>query len=225
MKRFLLACMVVLFLAGTAQADLISEWDMSGLVGTEVSQSVKSTAVNITGYDIVRGAGLLTSYTGSDSLNSNGWDETNSDDYFELGFNVADGFSAYIDELWVGARSSNTGPGTMGVYTSLDDYGSAVSSFTLPGGSGSSSYVYLCLNLSSLGAITGDFYIRFYEIGNTQADGVGDTASGGTFRITNNNTSSNVQITGAVSAVPVPGALWLMITGILGFAGYKRKRN
>ena len=34
----------------------------------------------------------------------------------------------------------------------------------------------------------------------------------------------NVQVNG-VSAVPVPAALWLMITGILGFVGYKRKKN
>lgn len=30
---------------------------------------------------------------------------------------------------------------------------------------------------------------------------------------------------GVYSPVPVPAALWLMITGILGFVGYKRKKN
>lgn len=224
MKRF--ACLSIflmvlgIFLAGSAQADLIVSWDMYG-VGTVDTVASNQSVAEVTGFDMSMGDGL-TAYDASNSFNTSGWNGSDAGDYIQIGFSVMDGYEISLDELWLGTRSSNTGPGTIGVYTSLDGYSTALTEITQEGSAYSNSIV----DLSILSAVSGDFYLRLYEIGDTQADGDGITAGTGTFRISDyyDGDYTDVQITGTPSpTVPVPGALWLLGSGLLGVVGLRRK--
>ncbi|WP_321417734.1 hypothetical protein [uncultured Desulfobacter sp.] len=228
MKRLFLVLAAMILMAGSAQAEIVANWDMADEPGDQEYTEAAGAADYITAFDMVRGTGLSNSYTGNNSLNSNGWGGTDADDYLEFGFSVADGYEVTLSELWLGTRSSNTGPGTIGVYSSVDEFNSSVYTITQQG----SSYSNNIIDLSSLGTIPGDFSIRLYEIGNLQADDDGETADTGTFRITDYYYSGSyidVQFVGTVAAsagtspVPVPNAVILLGWGLIGLAGIKRK--
>jgi hypothetical protein len=93
-------------------------------------------------------------------------------------------------------------------------------------------YVNNIIDLSGLDAISGDFYIRLSEYGDTQADGNGATAGTGTFRITNYDSGGintdvhfvgTVSTSAAVSPVPVPNAVTLLGCGLIGLIGIKKR--
>lgn len=227
MKRLFLVLAAVFLIAGSVQAEVIANWDMSGEPGCQAYTAAGGTADYIEAFNIIRGAGLYPR-EGADSLNSKGWKGTDAGDFIEFGFSVTDGYEVKLSELWLGTRSSNTGPGTIGVYSSVDAFSTPVEIITQDG----NAYANNIIDLSGLDAITGDFYIRFFEYGDTQADGDGATAGTGTFRITNYDscsTNTDVQFVGTVatsaaaSPVPVPNAVILLGCGLIGLAGIKRK--
>ncbi len=73
---------------------------------------------------MTRGAGLLAADVGTDSFNSESWDGTDANDYLSFGFTIAPGYSVKLASILFGTRSSNTGPGTLGLYSSIDNFGS-----------------------------------------------------------------------------------------------------
>lgn len=206
-----------------AWALTISSWDMTDQLGDQTTTTGLGSTM-VAANAMTRGAGLGLD-SGGNSMNSKGWDGTNSNDYFQFGFTVAAGFTSTLDQLFIRTRSSDTGPGTLGVYTSLDGYTAPVHTLVQSG----DSYLSSSIDLSGLGPIMGSFAIRLIEIGDTQADGKRATQSIGTFRITNyNGTSSPTRITGSTNAVPDGGSsLPLMILGLstLTFAGRRFKRT
>jgi hypothetical protein len=223
MKRAVMVLLGILLLAGTANAALVAGWDMAGQPGNQTSVAGRVAVDGITALDMVRGAGLSPS-EGSNSFNSSGWNASNADDYFQFGFSVAEGYSVTLDELWIGSRSSGTGPGTIGVYTSVDGFTNAIGTIVQNNTAFSNSII----DLSVLGTISGDFYVRLYEVGDTQADGSGATASAGTFRIADyyeagTNIYIDTHFEGTV--VPVPGALWLLGSALIGVVGLRKKTS
>jgi hypothetical protein len=177
-------------------------------------------SANVTANDMVRGGGLMPN-AGDNSLNSRGWASTSPDDYVEFGFNVASGFFVSLDELIIATRSSNTGPGTMGIFTSLDGFASPIATLIQPG----DDFLDSVIDLSALGPILGSFSVRLLEIGNTQADGVGTTADGGTFRVVDFLGPAgfvDTQFTGTLQ-VPAPPTLYLLAAGLLA-AVFQRRR-
>ena len=77
----------------------------------------------------------------------------------------------------IGTNSSNTGPGTIGVFTSLDSFATPVAQLSQIG----QSFKYFILDLLSLPDATCDFTICLKEVGNTQATGSGETSNAGHF--------------------------------------------
>lgn len=206
-------------------SELIAEWDTTGMAGTEASRIGTTLASHIDVGNLTRSTGL-TGNTGSNSMNTKGWNGTNSDDYLEFNLTVESGFTATLGDLWIGTKSSSTGPGTMGFYTSKDSYASAFYTVIQDG----VNYKNDTIDLSFLGPISGSFSIRLYEVGDTGANGAGATYSGGTFRVTDyyEGSAYNIGISGTVapvSAVPVPAAAWLLGSGLLSLIGLKRKRQ
>ena len=230
-KRFLLAGLFIFSLVGgatVAQATValpLAAWDTYGQPGDQTATPGVGSE-NVDALDMVRGAGLDPS-AASNSFSSKGWDGTDANDYIEFGFSVAAGYQANLDELWIGTRSSSTGPGTMGVYTSLDGFSNPIYTITQC----DTAYSNSIISLNGLEGVVGDFYIRLMEIGNTQADGSGDTYSGGTFRVVDHYDSgiyTDTSIFGSVepiAAVPVPAAVWLFGSGLLGLVGIHRRKQ
>lgn len=219
--------LVSLVIVSSANAAQIAAWDMFGQPGNQAFTASSSSDANVTGFNMVRGAGLGVN-TGNNSMNSNGWGSTDADDYFEFGFNVASGFQVSLDSLIIGTRSSNTGPGTWGLYTSQDGFSSPVDTLMQSG----SDFLNSTIDLSSLAPVTGDFFVRILEIGNTQADGSGTTSNSGTFRIVDffdNGDFIDTQFTGTVSSVsavvPVPAPLFMLVCAMGALAGLKKVRR
>lgn len=201
-------------------ATLLASWDMSGQPGNQEFTPGISTEF-VTAENMVRGDGLSPSGA-SNSFSSTGWAGTDAGDYMQFGFTVASGYTVTINELWLGTRSSGTGPGTIGVYTSLDGYSSPVFTIT----QNNTAYSNSIIDLSALGPISDTFYVRLIEIGNTQADGSGETADTGTFRVADyydDGVYFDVLLTGDVSTVPLPAAAWLLGSGLVGLLGVRRR--
>jgi hypothetical protein len=206
-------------------AGSIAAWDTTGLLGTETSVAGSGTD-HVSPISLTRGAGLTPS-AAANSFSSTGWDGMDAGDYFEFGLTVESGYQATLTDLWISSRSSGTGPGTIGFYSSLDGYANPF--YTVV--QNNTAYANSVIDLSGLGPVNGSFFIRLYEIGNTQADGAGDTAGTGTFRIGDYYDGTeffDIVITGETSQaspVPVPAAVWLLGSGVLGLAGLRRNRQ
>ncbi|QDV42280.1 hypothetical protein Enr13x_21250 [Stieleria neptunia] len=233
LKTSLFAALVAIAACVTTATDAsavqLSAWDMFGQPGTQATTPTSSSAANITGTDMTRGAGLSTSGAGN-AMSSSSWGSTAASpavdtEYFSFGFNVDTGFQVDLDELIIGTRSSNTGPGTIGVYSNQDGFTTALATIVQQG----SDFANSIIDLSSLTGVTGTLELRLIEIGNTQADGSGTTSNGGTFRVVDYYDGSNfvdTQLTGTVSAVPEPGALaGIFSLGLVGAAVGRRRRR
>lgn len=184
-------------LALSAEAITIASWNTQGQPGSQTVTSGAGSA-NVTAVSMARGGGL-SAVAAADSMNSRGWGGSDADDFFEFGFTVAAGFEATLKDLIIGTRSSNTGPGTIGVYTNLDGFAAPVATIVQPGGTQENSII----DLSSLAPVTGLFSVRLIEVGDTQADGVGATSNSGTFRVADffdGSSHTDSQFTGTVSA-------------------------
>jgi hypothetical protein len=230
----MVSALAMLLWPGIVAAAIVAAWDMTGEPGDQTI-TAGTGSENVAASDMIRGPGLMGS-GGNNSFNSKGWndppatDPGSDDDYMEFGFDVTAGFQVILDELNIGTRSSNTGPGTLGVFTSVDGFASSVATIVQPGSDEVSSTV----DLGSLSPVTGDFRIRLIEIGNTQADGVGTTSSAGTFRIINDpdDSSNLVSLAGVTQSLvgPAPiaepsSALVFVLLSLLVGGCQRRKRK
>lgn len=224
MKNLSVSIVAVAALASAASAQVITEWDFLGAPGNQPSQPAFSSAANVTGSAITRGAGLVASAAGS-SISASGWENATqgagATEYFSFGFTVAPGFSVDLAGLAIGTRSSNTGPGTLGLFYNGDGFTTNLFTFNQAPGS---NFVNSLIDLSSLPALSGNVEFRIIEIGNNAAAG-GSTASAGTLRLTsyfeNGQFNRTMQFTGEV--IPTPGAIAL--AGLAGVVGLRRRRN
>lgn len=213
-SRVLIALALVGFAAAVTQGAIVTSWDLSGDPGNQATEPAAFSAPGVTGGAITRGAGLSPD-AGVHSFGSNNWDDQTADEYIEFGFTVQAGTAVDLESLIIATRSSATGPGTIGLYTSLDGFASAIYTFVQP----SASYLPSIVPLSALPTLTaGEFLVRLVEIGNTQADGVGDTSGVGTFRIgeyLDGDIFVDVQFTGTF--VPETGAfvVWAVLIGMV----------
>jgi hypothetical protein len=218
-RRAILTGLAMLF-ATASYATTIASWDMLGEPGDQPFTSGVGSP-NVNANDMVRGSGLIPN-AGDNSLNSRGWASISPDDYVEFGFSVGSGFFVTLDELIIATRSSNTGPGTLGIFTSFDGFASPIATLIQPG----DDFLDSVIDLSALGPVMGNFSVRLLEIGNTQADGVGTTADGGTFRVVDFLDSSgafvDTQFTGTLQ-VPDPPTLYLLAFGLVAVVFQRRR--
>jgi endonuclease I len=179
---------------GTARAVTIVDYNLGSAPGNQVSNAPGTTPPNITGANLTRGAGLTAS-AASGSMSSTGW-TGEATDYYEFGFDVAAGFQVALDKINLGTRSSGTGPGTTGVYSSVDNFVTPIATIT----QGNATVVSTIVDVAPLGNVTGNVRFRLKAIGTNSAAG-GTTAAAGTLRITNyaGTPASNLLVTGTVS--------------------------
>ena len=216
--RIYAAAAVLAVTAGTASADVITSWTSFGQPGDQAATPVGTAAANVTGTAMTRGAGLGAN-AGGNSLNSNGWDTLDSTDYVSFGFTVDAGYSVNLDTLWMGTRSSNSGPGSLGVFYSVDGFASPVFTFTQSG----TAYTNSIADVSALTGLTGSVEFRIYALDGTRADGNTGISSSGTFRVGDHNDGSNFsEFRFEGSVVPAPASAAML--GLGGLVALRRRR-
>ena len=216
MRKFAAAA-VLAAVAGTASADVITSYVNFGQPGDQAASPVGTVAANVSALPLARGAGINPSAAGN-SISSNGWDDLSADDYFTFGFTVDAGYSVDLDTLWFGSRSSNTGPGFLSVYTSLDGFSAPVYSFAQSG----TAFNNNIADLSSLTGLTGSVEFRIYADSNVSANG-GAISSGGTFRLGDHFDGANfTEFRFEGTVVPAPASAALL--GLGGLVAIRRRR-
>ena len=212
-----IAIAIVAGLTTAASAEVITSWVNFGQPGDQAASPVGTEADNVTGIELTRGPGLNPSGA-SNSFSASGWSTDQSEDYFSFGFTVASGFEVDLDTFWVGARSSNTGPGFLGLYYSGDGFTNVLHTFVQDG----TNFNNAIVDLSSLTGLTGTVEFRIAVLNDISANG-GTLAGTGTFRVGDHFDSGNfteMRFEGTV--VPAPGALALI--GLGGLVAGRRRR-
>ncbi len=197
-------------------------WNLTGEPGNQQETLSTLLAPNISGMSVSRGPGL-NAMSGSDSINSSGWNTLASDDYFSFGFTVDPGYRVNLDQLLITTRSSNTGPGTVVLRYGGDGFTGDLTTFTQQG----TNILDSTVDLTALTNLTGDVEFRLFSANSTSANG-GTVAGGGTFRITNFEQESNgsFRFTGTVEAIPEPSSLALLsVLGVGAFGFWLRRRK
>ncbi len=221
MIRISLASLLILVGSALAPAATIVSYNLQGTPGNQASQVPAVSAAFTSGVNLTRGAGLSAS-AASNSFSASGWEAAtaapSSTEYFEFGFNVDPGYVVDVSELYVGTRSSGTGPGTIGLYSSVDSFAIPIATWA----AGNATFVNQVVNLSGLPDLTGNVRFRLYEVGNSAANGGGATTGTGTFRVTAHFSSGvfdrDFQITGVVNAIPEASSVVLIAIGMLTLA-------
>lgn len=214
-----LAALVAAAGSAAASNEVITSWVNFGQPGNQAFSAVGTQAANVTGANLTRGSGLTPS-AAANSLSASGWSFADANDYFAFGFTVDSGYSVDLSELWMGIRSSGTGPGLMGLYYSGDGFSTALSTFNMAPGA---NFVNTIVNLSALSGLTGTVEFRLKMAADIAANG-GAVGSGGTFRagdhLDGNGTFTEMRFTGKV--VPAPASLALL--GLGGLVATRRRR-
>lgn len=212
-----------LTIGAPASAATLIQYDFAGNTGTEASQAASFVADNLTAQNVTRGAGLGTN-AGGNSLNSRGWSTNASLDYVGFGFDIADGYTATINQIVFGAQASNTGPGYMLLQASTD----AGLSFSTLGGFNTGAAATYTFDLD----LTATTSLLFRLVAGSNSAVNGDSiGTGGTFRIQNAGSPSSSDnpftISGNVSqTAPIPEpATWAMMVGGFGLLGATMRRR
>jgi MYXO-CTERM domain-containing protein len=221
MKNFVAIVSVIASLAGAAQAQTVAQWDLLGQPGTQASVAGLGSA-NVTAGLLARGAGL-SGNAGTNSINAAGWNDLGANDYYSLAFTVDAGYKTDLSSLYIGSRSSNSGPRDLGLYSSLDGFASPVHTWTEVG---ASAFANQIIDLSGLPDITGSVEFRIRATSNAAATG-GTISSTGTFRLSayfsGGAFDRNLQFTGVTTLVPTPGAA--VLAGVAGLVSIRRRRT
>ncbi|MCL4220936.1 MAG: PEP-CTERM sorting domain-containing protein [Phycisphaerales bacterium] len=213
-----LAALVAVAGASVASGDVITSWVNFGQPGNQAFSSVGTQAANVTGSNLVRGSGLTPS-AASNAFSASNWQFGDSNDYFSFGFTVDSGYAVNLESLWIGMRSSNTGPGLMGLYYNGDGYSSALATFDMSPGS---VFVNAIVDLSALSGLTGAVEFRLMMAANIAANG-GSVSASGTYRVGDHFDGANfseMRVTGTV--VPTPASMALI--GLGGLVAGRRRR-
>jgi hypothetical protein len=211
-------------LGAPASAATLIQYDFTGAPGNQPFTVASNVADGLTGRSFTRGAGLA-SPSGSDSINANGFN-AQATDYFSFGLNLNSGFSASVNQILLGTRSSGTGPGFVNLLASVDNGAfMTIASFAQRG----TNDLFQSISFGPLTALS-SIEFRLTAANQTSANG-GTIASGGTFRVenyapgsTNTPVSINGNVTPLLAAVPEPATWGMMILGFGVVGGAMRRR-
>lgn len=163
---------------GSIKAQELVSYNLQGAPGTQVSSAATFQDPCVTALPVTRSANITPS-AGANSISSSNW---SVGEYYSFGFTVNAGFQANLSSLEIGSRSSSSGPRFFVVYSSVDNFTTALATVEHVGTTFSNTIV----DLSSLTGLTGTVEFRYRVDVNERASGTGETiATTGTARITN----------------------------------------
>lgn len=220
MKSIVFASAIAAATATIASADVITSYINFGQPGDQIASPTGTVAPNVSALPLTRGAGLNPN-VGANSLNSAGWNGGNPDDYITFGFTVADGYRVNLESLFFGGRSSGSGPGDLGVFSSLDGFAAPLHTYTQTG----TAFTNNAIDLSALSGLTGAVEFRIYATSDRRADGTFGISSAGTYRVgdySDGAVFSEFRFEGRVKVIPTPGAAALLAVGGI-FAARRRR--
>lgn len=196
----------------SANASTLAAWTFTSAIDQEVTVTASTLAPNITGGVLQRGTGLSADNCAT-CFNAYGW-TSESTDYLSFSVNVNSGYQTDLEFFNINTRSSNTGPKTLKLFYSGDGFTSSLWTFNQTNTDNTPAFI----DLSGLSDLTNSVEFRIYQDGNTAVNG-SPIGSAGTFRI------NALELTGTVqpATVPVPGAVWLFGSALLGMIGFLRR--
>ena len=213
--KSILAIAALAAVAGTANAQIAS-WDSTGL-GT-VNSNPGTGSANVSALDMAVN-GNVSGTAANNAFNTNGW-SVDPADHISFGFSVDAGYQVDLTSLTIGTRSSNSGPGELGLFYSGDNYATSLFTFNQDGG-----FQNDIIDLSALTGLTGTVEFRIIATDDIGANGNPGISTNGTFRVTDFFDAGNfidTNFAGTTSLVPAPGAAAML--GLAGVAGIRRRR-
>ena len=228
MKRIALTTILAalaLAAAPLVSASTIVSWETFGNSGNEPLVAPTNVETGLVGLNLERGPGLNAT-NATNSFNSNSWTwlggVRQADDYVSFGFEVQAPFKVDDLRLLFGSRSSNTGPGPMGLFWEGDNFASPIHTWTQGGTSWSNEDI----DLSALGTFeAGSYEFRFQSIANESAGNPDNAIAGpGTWRVGDILQSGQFglfRFEGTVT--PEPGRAMLLAIGGLLFLARRRR--
>jgi hypothetical protein len=199
----------VLVFSKYVAADLILTYDLQSVGGTVIQVAPhSSTSSAVSGQNLVRGAGLIASTGGLNGANSfaaAGWDSLSSNDYVSFGFQVTPGFQVTVNSVQFRVASQTGGPANLGLFTSQDNFSTAVSTFNV-----SATVNSLTLATPALQPTAGTLEFRLRGLNEVGIGGgaISPTAAVLFGNYTIDRTIEFFQVNGTISAVPEPSSLF-----------------
>ena len=230
MKRTVLIAIAITVVAAAAApllpAATIVSWETFGNSGNEPFVAPTNVETGLVGLNLERGPGL-SAPSGTNSFNSSAWAWSGgvrqADDYVSFGFEVQAPFKVDDLSLLFGSRSSNAGPGPLGLFWSGDNFTDPLHTWTHVNELWSNEDI----DLAGLGTLEAGVYeFQIQSIANQRASDPQNTiAGGGTMRIGDYFQSgqgfSLFRFEGTVT--PEPGRAMLLAIGGLLFLARRRR--
>ena len=222
-KALTLFGLATALIVSAAQAQTLTNlalYNLSGLNGTNADVAVASTAQDVSATSIVRGAGLTSTTTGTNSFAASGWATAaavDTNDWFGFTITPSSGFSLSLSNFYFAERRSGTGIRNWELRLSLDDFSTftSITNVTVPDDTATRQQVV------SLGAgfdnVTNTVGFRLY--------GYAAEAGTGTWRIENNSTLGNLGIDGTVAVVPEPSTYAMLALAAAGLGAHVMRRR
>lgn len=169
----------------------IVTFSFTGAAGNETSFAPDSQPAGATASDFTRGSGLTPSSTAG-TFNSSGWTTSTTldlNDYYSFSLTPAESYRMSLTSVALDERRSSTGIRNWSVRSSMDNFSSDLSFFSVPDDTAVRSGQSTLLG-SAFESLASGVEFRFY--------GFGAESGSGTWRF------DNVQVSGSLTAVPEP---------------------
>ena len=186
MKKILLKIQFLLLLSlglfFSIEAQVIASWNFADEPGNQ-EFTPGSGSDGISALNFTRGTDLSPN-AGAGSMNSSQW-LGEGERYLSFGFVIEEGKSLNLSSLSIASRSSNTGPSTLALRASVDNFTSDLATWTQSG----TANTVQTIDLIGLTGLKGTVEFRIFNTNEVSANG-GTLASGGTFRVFNHSSGS-----------------------------------
>jgi hypothetical protein len=221
------ASLATLALASVANAQLL-QFNTVGNTGSETTEPSVANDLNVLPSTLTLGAGI-TSAANTNRFGGSGFFDTGDtvagttlsesiagNDFFEFTLTPVSGFQANITGFSFIFDRSSTGPNSVALRSSVDNFASDRGQVTGLVSGGAATTTVNDIPITGLTGLTGTTTFRLFGFGGTATGGTGgfDTATAAL--------TPNVILNGSTSAVPEPAALGLLSLG--GLLALRRRR-